>query len=363
MKLFGFRSNKTWKKVISVVYIIFWSLLFLVIMTEGKYPNLETKDFIINKISNLIIFLFFLSPYVFLSQTKIREKLPLLNKHKFWANLLFFIILFIITIFLNSAILDLHTTEYLADMENHAYVDVSSTEATCEEDGILERSCEYCGHQEKEVFPAKGHTMQVILDDENQTVEKCQVCGYEEIKNKNSEKLEKKKEEPTDEEKAEEMLSTVSGKFSEGDYEEAFDICEQIKDLYPDTVVVSNMDDFLDNEYAKISHYTAYELMAAYEDNIVNADKEYTDKMLIISGKISEIGKTNNDRNLCVLLDSGTYLKCVQLNFDTNKTDEVANLKKGEFVKVLGRCTGQSGKQFLVFDGDNVMIEDCYLLN
>ena len=143
------------------------------------------------------------------------------------------------------------------------------------------------------------------------------------------------------------MLTTVSVKFSEGDYEEAIDICEKIKELYPDTIVVSKMDEYLDKEYSKISHYTAYELMSSYEENIVNADKEYTDKTIIISGKISEIGKTNNDRNLCVLLDSGTYFKCVQLNFDLSKTDEVAELKKGDSVKVLGKCTGKSGKHFL----------------
>lgn len=365
MKLFGFRSNKIWKKVMSIVYLIVWCLLFLVIMTEGKYPNLETKDFVINKMSNLIIFCFFISPYIFLSQTKIREKLPLLNKHKIGTSILFFVMLFVVTIFINSAILGLHTDEYDADMENHAYVLVASTEATCEVDGVIERTCEYCGRQEREVFPAKGHVMQVVIDDDDKTVEKCQICGHEETKDKNSEKLENKKEEkkePTDEEKAEELLTTVSVKFSEGDYEEAIDICEKIKELYPDTIVVSKMDEYLDKEYSKISHYTAYELMSSYEENIVNADKEYTDKTIIISGKISEIGKTNNDRNLCVLLDSGTYFKCVQLNFDLSKTDEVAELKKGDSVKVLGKCTGKSGKHFLIFDGDNVMIENCYLI-
>ena len=61
MKLFGFRSNKIWKKVMSIVYLIVWCLLFLVIMTEGKYPNLETKDFVINtfKLSLLNPILFF----------------------------------------------------------------------------------------------------------------------------------------------------------------------------------------------------------------------------------------------------------------------------------------------------------------
>lgn len=188
MKLLGFRSNKIWKKVISIAYLFFWGLIFLVIMTDGKYPNLETKDFVINKISDLVIFLFFLSPYIYLSDTKIREKLPLLRKRKLWATLLFFILLFIITVFLNSAILDLHTTEYLADMENHAYVETSSTEATCEKDGVLEKTCEYCGRKKSEILSAKGHTMQVVFDDENKTIENCQICGYKKTINKSTEK-------------------------------------------------------------------------------------------------------------------------------------------------------------------------------
>lgn len=113
MKLFGFRSNKIWKKFIAVIYLIMWALLFVVIMTEGKNMDCSIKDFFLNKISNFIIFFFFASPFLFFSQTKFREKLPLLNKHKLWANVIFYIVFFIIAVFINTSILELHSKEYL----------------------------------------------------------------------------------------------------------------------------------------------------------------------------------------------------------------------------------------------------------
>lgn len=91
--------------------------------------------------------------------------------------------------------------------------------------------------------------------------------------------------------------------------------------------------------------------------------KEYTDRVVVVSGTVSSIGKTNGDRNLVVVLDSGTYFKGVQLNFNTDHEDAVAELRAGDSVQAIGKCTGLSGKVLLVIDGSNVMIENCYLLN
>lgn len=83
---------------------------------------------------------------------------------------------------------------------------------------------------------------------------------------------------------------------------------------------------------------------------------------MVVSGTVSSIGKTNHDKNLCVLLRSGTMLWSVQLNFTASQTESVAALQEGDSVTVIGKCTGQSGKQLLVFDGNNVMIERCLLI-
>ena len=102
--------------------------------------------------------------------------------------------------------------------------------------------------------------------------------------------------------------------------------------------------------------------MKEYESNIVNADNEYTGKAMFVTGVVSKIDKMSNGKTLFILLKSGEYFKCVQLNFDTSQTDAVAALREGSNIKVLGRCTGKSGKQLLVFEGENVMIEDCIVM-
>lgn len=84
------------------------------------------------------------------------------------------------------------------------------------------------------------------------------------------------------------------------------------------------MDNYISEQYKQYPSFTVNQLMEEYESNIVNADKNYTGKTVIVSGIINSFGKTNHDSNLCVLL--------------------------------------KSGKQLLIFDGENVMIEDCLII-
>ncbi len=168
--------------------------------------------------------------------------------------------------------------------------------------------------------------------------------------------------EMTDEEKSQQELEKAAKKFSDGDYRNALDICNSIKTQYPDTAAARNMDNYISEQYKQYPSFNANQLMAEYESNIVNADKNYTGKTVIVSGIINSFGKTNHDSNLCVLLKSGEYFKSVQLNFNTSQTDAVAALKEGASIKVIGKCSGKSGKQLLIFDGENVMIEDCLII-
>lgn len=169
--------------------------------------------------------------------------------------------------------------------------------------------------------------------------------------------------EPTNEEKAETQLEKATEKFQNGNYMEAISICGDIASDYPDTEIASNMGSYLAEQFSKYPHYSATELMSEYDANIVNADKEYTDTVMVVSGTVSSIAKTNGDKNLAVLLKSGTYFCGVQLNFKTSQTDAVAALKEGDKVSAVGKCTGKSGTQFIIFEGDNVMISNCYLID
>ncbi len=163
----------------------------------------------------------------------------------------------------------------------------------------------------------------------------------------------------TDEENAQIEIEKATENFLAGKYGEALEICNDIMFIYPNTEVANNMNNYLKEQYAQFQQYTAEYLMSEYEANIVNADEKYTGKGMIVSGAVNKIDKTNNDKNLCVLLKSGTYFWSVQLNFDTSQTEAVSALKEGSTVKVIGKCTGKSGKHLLIIDGENIMIEDC----
>lgn len=169
--------------------------------------------------------------------------------------------------------------------------------------------------------------------------------------------------EMTDEEKAEMEIERANNYFSKDNYQEAMEVCNTVVEAYPNTSVAQNMNNYLQGQFGQFVHITAKDLMNEYETNVVNADEKYTGTVVIVSGTVSGIDKTNNDKNLCVLLDSGTYFANVQLNFNTSQTENVATLKPGDKVKAIGRCTGKNGKVLVFFDGNNVMISDCLLIN
>lgn len=167
----------------------------------------------------------------------------------------------------------------------------------------------------------------------------------------------------TDEEQAIAQLEKATEKFRNGSYMSAIEICDNIVSNYPDTETAIGISSYLDEQLAQYPHYSAEGLMSEYDANIVNADEVHTDTVMVVTGTVSSIGKTNNDTNLTVMLKSGTYFYGVQLNFKTSQTESVAALREGDTVTAVGKCTGKSGKQLIVFDGNNVMIENCYLID
>lgn len=163
-------------------------------------------------------------------------------------------------------------------------------------------------------------------------------------------------------EKAEQIIQLATESFDNGDYIKAVNICDKVMSEYPDTECSKNMTKYLNEQYSKFNSISASVLMSEYTENVVNADKEYTNQILIIDGVVSSIDKTNNGSNLCVILESGAYFSGVQLNFNKKQEDAVSKLRAGDKIKAIGKCTGKSGKQFVVFDGNNVMIEKCYVI-
>ena len=94
--LFGFRSNKLWKKIISIIY--------LAVVVLGSVSLLFSSSTGTEFISNFIGCVLLLSPYIFLSNTKLRDSLPLFRAHKSGKSFLGMVIVFLILGMCMSAI-------------------------------------------------------------------------------------------------------------------------------------------------------------------------------------------------------------------------------------------------------------------
>ena len=144
--LLGFRSNKIWKKVLSVLYMIDCVIVFLLFISEGKFEGLPMRDFIIEKLVDLLSFIMMISPYIFLSNFNFRKNIPLFNEHKTKSSALGMVIVLISMSMLSSFIDGFHSDEYKADTNNHSYVITETIEPTETTQGEIHKQCSFCGH-------------------------------------------------------------------------------------------------------------------------------------------------------------------------------------------------------------------------
>ena len=172
-----------------------------------------------------------------------------------------------------------------------------------------------------------------------------------------------KYENMSSEKAAAEMLKDATQEFDGGNYLSALELCGEITNKYPDSREAADMNNYKNEQFGKYIHIGADALLSEYEANVVNADEKYTDKAIVVSGTVSSISKNDGGNNLLVLLKSSDLLSCVQLNFGKDSTEAVASLREGSTITVLGTCKGKSGKQLVIFDGLNVMITKCVMLN
>lgn len=111
-----------------------------------------------------------------------------------------------------------------------------------------------------------------------------------------------------------------------------------------------------DSESSQRITVSASDLWQAYTDNKVNADNLYKDKTLEITGVIVDIGTDMLLDDPCVSLKSGDQLGIypVQCFFTDDKHNEqVAALKDGDSITIVGRCTGAQIA--------NIQLTDCSL--
>ena len=81
-KLWGFRTNNTIKKILAVLYYIFCLIMIVTSATEVPTFQSNIYDMIIFKTSNVLMALSFLLPVIFISNFKIKEKIPIIKNNK-----------------------------------------------------------------------------------------------------------------------------------------------------------------------------------------------------------------------------------------------------------------------------------------
>ena len=104
---------------------------------------------------------------------------------------------------------------------------------------------------------------------------------------------------------------------------------------------------------SKVPSYTlsANKLYKEYEDNEVAADAKYKGEIVLVTGRIQNIGKDIMDEPYIVIGGDG-FLNGVQCSFAKSEEPSIARLNKGQNVRVKGQVSGKMG---------NVLIDKCSL--
>lgn len=162
-RLLGFRSNKTWKKVLSIIYLVFTGLA-----TLGSVTSITSMSDFVTTLSMIISLLV---PYIFLSNFKFRKKIPLFNKYSVGMSALglfcvYIAVAIIFSVFLNPA-----------NFCDHKWIEKENVKSTCTEQGYIKSHCDLCDTDNTEYIDKLEHTFEIIEDAEEKTVKKCSVCG------------------------------------------------------------------------------------------------------------------------------------------------------------------------------------------
>lgn len=86
---------------------------------------------------------------------------------------------------------------------------------------------------------------------------------------------------------------------------------------------------------------TAMQLSKDYIANEVSADQKYKDKVLSVTGTVTDIAKDMTDGIYVVLAGPEDDIVSVQCSFADDHTDETAALKKGQKITIKGLCDGK----------------------
>ena len=111
-KLWGFRSGTPWKTGVAVVYYLAClAFLAIAMFTPAPLPA-GLRDAAVVKLSSVVLFVWMLSPAIFLSDTPLRDKLPFFRDRRRMRSLVGLMIVFVLFQYLFILSEGLHTPAY-----------------------------------------------------------------------------------------------------------------------------------------------------------------------------------------------------------------------------------------------------------
>ena len=110
--ILGFRSGIPWRSIVAVIYYFACFAYLIIAMVTPPLVAAGLWDTLIVKVSSIVIFLWMMSPAIFLSNTPLRDKLPFFKDHLRMQSLVGMMIVFVLFQFLFLAVEGLHSQEY-----------------------------------------------------------------------------------------------------------------------------------------------------------------------------------------------------------------------------------------------------------
>lgn len=111
-KLLGFRSQKPWKMIVAVIWYLL--SLALLILAVGTPPPVAAGayDTGIYYLTAIIIWLWMISPAIFMSDTFLRQGIPFFRNQTRLSSLAGMMVVFIFFAYLFASVDSLHTDQY-----------------------------------------------------------------------------------------------------------------------------------------------------------------------------------------------------------------------------------------------------------
>lgn len=128
-RVFGFRSGTSWKSTVAVIYYIACLAAYGILLTTPPLVECGLRDRIVLRISVTILFIWAMSPALLMSDTPLRERLPLFRRNSPTGDLCGMLVACLIFVYLFAWSESFHTKAYKIHMGEYlqtAYAQTAS---------------------------------------------------------------------------------------------------------------------------------------------------------------------------------------------------------------------------------------------